>query len=399
MTQSNSSGVEQKIEEISVALEQVYPFQKKPGLFSGKTGSALFFFYYGRFTGSSHFYNLGDQILEDIFHDINDAGSYATMADGLAGIAWTINHLVFSGFLAKEYLVEIEKLNDYLSGVMINDVRAENYDYLHGGLGIASYLLKGIDQEFNKKRVEEAITILEQIAGKEGRSFYWYSVIDRNKNISGINLGLSHGLASIIYFLLNAYKQDVLATSVSKMLEGSIQYLLDIRDKSLNTNSTFSNWIADGVASGESRLAWCYGDPGIGMALWQAGKFLQNRRWELAAIEILHRSTNRMELEANGIYDASICHGSAGLVQIFNRLFQETGDQKFYRAAIYWLKVTLDLGKYEDGIAGFKYQNPTKPEGWVKSSDFLEGIAGIGLVLISAVSDITPSWDECLMLS
>lgn len=399
MFQSNSSGVEQKIEEISVALEQAYSFQEKPGLFSGKAGSALFFFYYGRFTGSSHFYNLGNQILEAIFHDINDSNSYATMADGLAGIAWTIDHLVSTGFLDKEYLVEIKKLNDYLAGIMINDVRSGNYDYLHGGLGIASYLLKGIDQEFNKKRVEEAITILEQIAVKEAKFFYWYSVIDHKQNISGINLGLSHGLASIIYFLLNAYKYDMLPMSVSKMLGGSIQYLLDIRDRSLNTNSTFPNSIAEGVASGESRLAWCYGDPGIGMALWQAGKLLQNGRWESAAIEILHRATNRMELEANGIYDASICHGSAGLVQIFNRSFQETGDQKFYHAAIYWLKVTLDLGKNKDGIAGFKYRNPTKPEGWVKSSDFLEGIAGIGLVLISAVSDITPGWDECLMLS
>ena len=30
---------------------------------------------------------------------------------------------------------------------------------------------------------------------------------------------------------------------------------------------------------------------------------------------------------------------------------------------------------------------------------FLEGIAGIGLSLISAISDTDPSWDECLLLS
>ncbi len=30
---------------------------------------------------------------------------------------------------------------------------------------------------------------------------------------------------------------------------------------------------------------------------------------------------------------------------------------------------------------------------------FLEGIAGIGLAFISAISDIEPAWDEYLLLS
>ncbi len=34
-----------------------------------------------------------------------------------------------------------------------------------------------------------------------------------------------------------------------------------------------------------------------------------------------------------------------------------------------------------------------------KTKYLLEGIAGIGLAMISAVSDIEPIWDECLLLS
>jgi len=398
LTRSESSGVVQKIDEISGALEKAVPFQKEPGLISGKTGSVLFFFYYSRFSGRKHFYNLGNMILEDIFDDINNANFYPTMADGLAGIAWAINHFVSTHFVPEEYLSEIHKLDHYLADVMIEYLRSGEYDYLHGGLGIANYMLVDVDREFSRKKLAEAVKILNQLAIQENGSFHWNSVIDHKNNVSGINLGLSHGQASIVYFLLKAYGEKVLTSAGSKMLHGAIQYLLDVQEKRENSSSVFPNWIINGEPSGESRLAWCYGDPGIGMVLWQAGKILKNKKLESDALMILRKAACKRALDSNGIFDASLCHGSAGLLQIFNRLYQETNDPKFYHAAIYWLSVTLDLSKNENGIAGYKYRNPTKPEGWVNSIGFLEGVAGIGLALLSAVSDERPSWDECLML-
>lgn len=35
----------------------------------------------------------------------------------------------------------------------------------------------------------------------------------------------------------------------------------------------------------------------------------------------------------------------------------------------------------------------------IHNLSFLTGIAGIGLALLSAIYPITPSWDECLLLS
>ncbi|MFM7431585.1 MAG: hypothetical protein ACKO1F_17035, partial [Flammeovirgaceae bacterium] len=37
--------------------------------------------------------------------------------------------------------------------------------------------------------------------------------------------------------------------------------------------------------------------------------------------------------------------------------------------------------------------------GWVEFDGLLEGSAGIGLALLSAISDIEPKWDRCLLLS
>jgi hypothetical protein len=57
------------------------------------------------------------------------------------------------------------------------------------------------------------------------------------------------------------------------------------------------------------------------------------------------------------------------------------------------------MAVYKDGIAGYKAWHTEKYGGWVAESGLLEGIAGIGLMLVSIVSDIEPKWDRCLFLS
>jgi len=57
------------------------------------------------------------------------------------------------------------------------------------------------------------------------------------------------------------------------------------------------------------------------------------------------------------------------------------------------------MTKFEDGLAGFKSWRTEEYGGLSNDLGFLEGIAGIGLALISSISDIEPAWDECLLLN
>ena len=52
------------------------------------------------------------------------------------------------------------------------------------------------------------------------------------------------------------------------------------------------------------------------------------------------------------------------------------------KSAIIWFDVTLNMGSRKEGLAGYSAWGGNE-KGWVKEYDLLEGIAGIGLLLLS----------------
>lgn len=146
-----------------------------------------------------------------------------------------------------------------------------------------------------------------------------------------------------------------------------------------------------------SRLAWCYGDLGAAIAFWQAGNTLGEQRWKTEALHILQHASKRIDLHANQVVDAGICHGTAGIAHIFNRFYRETKQIFLKDAADYWINETLKMATQKDGLCGYKAWQGE--EGWVAQQGLLEGIAGIGLVLISYLSTEDAAWDKAFLLS
>ena len=73
--------------------------------------------------------------------------------------------------------------------------------------------------------------------------------------------------------------------------------------------------------------------------------------------------------------------------------------EKFEEATGYWLDVTMQMAKYGDGLAGFKAWRREEDGGSVALDCFLDGLAGIGLALVSNLKSENMGWDECLLLS
>ncbi len=154
-------------------------------------------------------------------------------------------------------------------------------------------------------------------------------------------------------------------------------------------------------SSNPSRLAWCYGDPGIAATLLATARAVGEPDWEKEAIAIGLHSAARPEATAL-IRDAGLCHGSAGLGHLFNRLYQATGEERFAEAARHWLLHVMSFQVRGEGVAGYRAWevNPeTKEPGWRPDAGFLEGATGIGLALLGAVSNVDPAWDRVLLLS
>ncbi|MES1210968.1 MAG: lanthionine synthetase LanC family protein, partial [Acidobacteriota bacterium] len=149
-----------------------------------------------------------------------------------------------------------------------------------------------------------------------------------------------------------------------------------------------------------SRLAWCYGDPGIAAALLVAARAAGEPAWEDKALEVA-RGAARRPPEQSFVRDAGVCHGAAGLAHLFNRFWQASGEEIFRDAALHWIERTLEFRVPGEGIAGFSaWHAMSGPNGqWAAEPGLLEGATGIALVLLAAISTVEPEWDRILLVS
>ncbi|HAI36832.1 MAG TPA: hypothetical protein DCM40_01150 [Maribacter sp.] len=58
----------------------------------------------------------------------------------------------------------------------------------------------------------------------------------------------------------------------------------------------------------------------------------------------------------------------------------------------------LKKSVHHDGFAGYKQWNGLENK-WVPKLSLLEGVAGIGLVLVDYLSEKDKNWDQCILIS
>jgi len=390
-----------RLEEISSCLENDYTtLGKNIGLFGGKTGIALFFFYYSRFTKKESHYDLAIQILSDVVDDVNAGFDAHTLYAGLSGIGWIVEHLAQQKFIEADTPDILKEIDPFVFDAMQGDIQQGNYEFLHGALGTGVYFLNRLEtlREDSTGYLIRLVDGLDNISHKEKNSrIKWTSTFGYEREKTGFDLGVAHGIPGIIGFLTLAFSHGIHQEKISLLLNGAVSFLLD---QSLDTaiyESHFPSRVGENVIHTASRLGWCYGDPGIGIILWLASQKTGNTDWEKRSIDILEHSARRLDLGSNSVHDACLCHGTAGIAHIFNRMYHYTGIPVFKEQSIYWFDQTLKQARFEDGCAGFKQWYGENQ--FINKIDFLEGIAGIGLALLSSIAHIEPCWDRCLLLS
>lgn len=389
-----------KLNEIVEALQKEANAVESAGLMGGKIGIAPFFFYYALYTQKEEYFDIGFDLIADTFDLINEGFSYHTFAGGLAGVGWMIMHLVQADILDMDADEVLESLSPYLSKAMMYDMDNGNYDYLHGALGTGLYFLSRVETESEKKSLEQLMTELAKHAQKEeDGALKWETTLDHEKGTRGFNLSLSHGLASFIVILARIWQAGIAREQAAELLEGAVKYVTKQQHDPKEFNCFFPSWVQEGEASRGSRLAWCYGDLGVSTALLQAARIVGNKEWESLALEAAAFSTRRRDLQESGVVDSGLCHGSAGIAHLYNRLYHYTGESQFKDSSLYWLDETIKQARFEDGLAGYKAWHTEKYGGWTKEYGLLEGVAGIGLAFLAALSDIEPNWDRSLLLS
>jgi len=393
----------QKIIDVFSAVLKTNSTASNMGLLGGKMGLPVALLICATHFHDRIFKRQGKKVIETIFEEIEQSENYIfSFCNGLAGIGWAFEYLEQKEYVKYNTNLLLEDFDVLLSNVLELEMERVNYDFLHGALGIALYFMSRMQKNENLLPVLQKFIIqLNELGEKQSSgSIKWISVLDQETQKRGYNISLSHGMASIAVILGKLYAiKGIDQNMVKNLLQGCINYILEQEIDKDKYGSFFPGFALESTEQLQgSRLGWCYGDLGIAMSLWQAGVALQNDTWKNKAMEVLlFAAEKRRDLEKNLVHDAGLCHGAAGIGHIFYRAWWNTRLSEFKDAADYWFAQTLKMATFADGLAGYKTWHGK--EGWVNKYHLLDGIAGIGLALLTYYHEIEPTWDECLLLS
>ena len=383
-----------KLKEIIQCCDDAWEEVDSPFLFGGKGGILLLLSLAEKkdLSKSMNIEKIAQCIIDDEI-SITDI----TFSNGLAGIYWLLQYMVNIDSIEPEDISAIP--TQILKNTSVNLLKQGNFDYLHGALGCIYILLYTNKNKNEHTYYSEIISIFEEQIISSSTS-YMIEDFDHKigKKIAGqVNWGLSHGIPSIFKFLLKCVSHNIEVNIATNMLFVIFNYIRSNSNRR-NTGYHFPYSSKLGVPINfNTRLAWCYGDLSLGLILYQGSVILKNCEMQKYALEILKDTTRRKTVDETMIYDAGICHGSAGVAHIFNKMWHYTKDELFKEATDYWIQRTLNYASHRDGIAGYKMYNPTKNM-YTNSYGLLEGAAGIGLVLLSYLTGDF-SWDYCLMIN
>lgn len=355
------------------------------GLLSGNWGLVIFLFHYSRFKNDDSIYILSSKLAASLLEKIDNKNTYC---DGLSGVLYALLHLKENKFIEVEPFEK--EIIQRLKNKLLIEIDRKNYDYLHGYIGFGLLFIKcGI----NTREIVDALYNSAEI-DPITHSFKW------RDSTGNYNISLSHGMASIILFLVKVRNSGCGDLRCNEMIIGGCKFILSQIMNCKKSGSFFPSYSVSDKETNNygngSRLAWCYGDLGVAFALYKASELIGDLEMQKKASNILQKTTLRKELFDTQIVDACICHGTAGLAMFYRRLYLDTKINIFLDASSYWMSQTLGFSQFQDGIAGFKTKYV---EEYKSNLSLLMGVAGIGIVLISFLEDNQQKWDEFFFLS
>ena len=268
---------------------------------------------------------------------------------GLVGAAWALAHV---GEGVDDALAQVDEL--------LAEDPPHGHDLIDGLAGVITYWLARPRSPVRDAGLARAIELLE--SSREGAT--WRTPPEhlapeiRARHATGVlDCGLAHGAPGPI---------AVLAQLDDTVVDGA----LAARARGIAADATawlLAQRLPEGmpaIAGGKPmRLAWCYGDPGVSVALARTAR---------GEAEGIARSAIGRD---GGVSEPSWCHGAAGLAHMFACWANATGDRGFGDAARAWYARTLAAPR-------------------VTAPGLLDGAAGIGLVLLAAIGGEEPAWDR-----
>ena len=306
----------------------------------------------------------------------------SSLYSGFTGIAWaaeTVDRL-----LGAEGEDRNGDIDEALTSLLRRYPDQAPYDLVHGLTGLGVYALARWPRPAAAQCLLGVVEQLARRARHDRDGVYWWTPPTwkgpqrERYQPGGVDLGVAHGMAGVIPFLARVHRVGLAQQTVRALLDGAVRWLLAHMVDTVS-GPTVPCFVADDIEPGPARSAWCYGDPGVAVALLLAARDVGEPAWEAVATALAMGAANRPP-DQSGVVDAGLCHGSAGLAHLFNRMYQMTSEPVLADAARFWVERTLE-------------------EPACKGPGLLEGAAGVALALEAASTTAEPVWDQILLVS
>ncbi len=371
-----------------------YPIKElSGGLVQGKLGVLYYLMFVYLDTKKVVYFDKITDILIDIFNSLqnpegNDLLNDSSYAEGISGLGFVIATLIENDLLDEEYNEQIPVLSQIAYEYASKMIDIDNYDFLHGSIGILLFFLKVKNKDlFNG--------IVDKLHQKTKESVMLFSTVSDNPYISDINFGFPHGYLSTIKILHDAKKvfgeNEVYNVIIDKCITKIMKHInTSYEVDGIHIFKPHKVYIDEGklIEHQNNRLAWCNSDLSLIFLLSKMDLGSENSQFN-ELIELIGENViKRKDMKVTGIENHHWCHGSSGVAQMFSELHKLLGEDKYLDANNYWVNRTVQYLKEE------LLNDLTE-----RDMSLFYGKLGALLVLQSYQKDFPIQWKEVFLIN
>lgn len=251
------------------------------------------------------------------------------------------------------------------------------FDHLSGIAGQVMYLLERPLTAVTERTRRALLGQLASQARRDAHGVFW------QREGAKRDLGFAHGAAGVIAALARVVEKGWGGAREVGLLTGAVDWLL-AHEAAGPDGFRYPGFVGERFC----RLAWCYCDLGIAVALDSAAGVLHRSDWSVEAGRIAHGMLG-LPMEQSGVIDASLCHGAVGVGLLMSSLGNRFDSQPLREASAAWYLRANDLRRPTGRFAGFQF---ARIEEWEDNPSLLEGAVGIALGLEAACTATPQEW-------
>ncbi|PJJ47716.1 lanthionine synthetase-like protein [Hymenobacter chitinivorans DSM 11115] len=256
-------------------------------------------------------------------------------------------------------------------------------------LRIVRYFCLRLPQQLAPGQWEQVTDLIERLLSEKVLGF----VHPAPAGAPATRLGLADGLAGELLLLVQLAERGIFRAGIMEQVRQGILSILAAKrevDFSEKKYAIFPDEIGSGPEA-ETRfsneLSWRTSDLGQALLFYKSYELLQDQELVRLAELVGLNTLLRADVRTTAITTAEFGSGAAGVAHLYRKLYQLSGHEAYRKGYAYWLTQTRSWLTHE--LHTDFYQH--------REHDLRRGLVGVGLVLLSAISEQEIGWDRALL--